>query len=92
MIQKLHTPLLDRIMLSITFLGDPLVMLISSLRLAISPLYYNRRWEATILGIAGVGAILLEPIPLVHSIFECTVQRKIPAIELNGNTSQYGSA
>lgn len=59
LIQKLHTPLLDRIMLGITFLGDPLVMLISSLGLAISPLYNNRRREATIFGIAGVGAILL---------------------------------
>lgn len=58
-IQKLHTPLLDRLLLSITFLGDPLFMLISSFGLAISPLYHNRRWEATILGIAGVGAILL---------------------------------
>ncbi|MFS0517827.1 phosphatase PAP2 family protein [Nostoc sp. UIC 10607] len=59
LIQKLHTPLLDRIMLSITFLGDPLVMLLSSLGLAISPLYYNRHRDATILGMAGVGAILL---------------------------------
>lgn len=59
LIQKLHRPLLDRIMLGITFLGDPLFMLISSLGLAISPLYYNRRWEASILGIAGVGATLL---------------------------------
>ncbi|MCC5645776.1 phosphatase PAP2 family protein [Nostoc sp. CHAB 5824] len=59
LIQKLHTPLLNRIMVSITFLGNPLVMLISSLGLAISPLYYNRRWQATILGIAGVGATLL---------------------------------
>ncbi|MFN6486784.1 MULTISPECIES: phosphatase PAP2 family protein [unclassified Nostoc] len=59
LIQKLHTPLRDRIMLSITFLGDPVVMLISSLGLAISPLYYNRHRETTILGIAGVGAILL---------------------------------
>ncbi|WP_445628507.1 phosphatase PAP2 family protein [Nostoc sp. DSM 114167] len=59
LIQKLHTPLRDRIMVSITFLGDPVVILLSSLGLAISPLYYNRRREATILGIAGVGAILL---------------------------------
>ncbi|MEA5622993.1 phosphatase PAP2 family protein [Nostoc sp. UHCC 0251] len=59
LIQKLHTPLRDRIMVSITFLGDPLVMLISSLGLAISPLYSNRRSQATMLGIAGVGAILL---------------------------------
>ncbi|MBC1298384.1 phosphatase PAP2 family protein, partial [Nostoc sp. UCD122] len=54
-----HTPLRDRIMLGITLLGDPLVMLISSLGLAISPLYSNRRRQTTILGIAGVGAILL---------------------------------
>ncbi len=59
LIQKLHTPLLDRLMLGITFMGDPLVMLIGSLGLAISPLYSNRRWQANILGIAGVGAILL---------------------------------
>ncbi|BBD65782.1 phosphoesterase [Nostoc commune NIES-4072] len=59
LIQRLHTPLRDRIMLSITFMGDPVVMLISSLGLAISPLFYNRRREAAMLGIAGVGAILL---------------------------------
>ncbi|MEH1873486.1 phosphatase PAP2 family protein [Nostoc sp.] len=59
LIQKLHTPLRDRIMLGITFMGDPLVILLYSLGLAISPLFYNRRREATILGIAGVGAILL---------------------------------
>ena len=59
LIQKLHTPLRDRIMLSITFMGDPVVMLLSSLGLAISPLFYNRRRQAAILGIAGVGATLL---------------------------------
>jgi membrane-associated phospholipid phosphatase len=59
LIQRLHTPLRDRIMLGITFLGDPVVMLLSSLGLAISPLFYKRRWQATILGIAGAGAILL---------------------------------
>ncbi|AUB41021.1 bcrC, undecaprenyl-diphosphatase [Nostoc flagelliforme CCNUN1] len=59
LIQRLHTPLRDRIMLSITFMGDPVVMLLSSLGLAISPLYYNRRRQAAILGIAGVGATLL---------------------------------
>ncbi|MCC5662190.1 phosphatase PAP2 family protein [Nostoc sp. XA010] len=59
LIQKLHTPLRDRIMLGITFMGDPVVMLLSSLGLAISPLFYNRRRQAAILGIAGVGATLL---------------------------------
>ncbi|MCC5661226.1 phosphatase PAP2 family protein [Nostoc sp. XA010] len=59
LIQRLHTPLRDHIMLSITFMGDPVVMLLSSLWLAISPLFSNRRRQAAILGIAGVGATLL---------------------------------
>ncbi|MEH2433998.1 MAG: phosphatase PAP2 family protein [Nostoc sp.] len=59
LIERLHTPLRDRIMLGITFMGDPVIILLSSLGLAISPLFYNRRREATILGIAGVGATLL---------------------------------
>ncbi|WP_392535236.1 hypothetical protein [Nostoc sp. C117] len=58
-LRMLHTPLRDRIMIGITFMGDSVVMLIYSLGLAISPLFYNRRWQATILGIAGVGATLL---------------------------------
>lgn len=58
-IQKLHTPLLDRLMVGITYMAYSVVILISSLALAISPLYYNRRWEATIAGVAGVGAIFL---------------------------------
>lgn len=56
-IQKLHTPLLDRIMLGITFLGDPVVLLLICSGLEIGLLYYNRRLEATTLGIAAVGAI-----------------------------------
>ncbi|WP_017316499.1 phosphatase PAP2 family protein [Mastigocladopsis repens] len=58
-IQKLHTPLLDRIMLSITFLGDPAVLLLICLPLVMGSLYSKRRGEATTLGIAAVGAILL---------------------------------
>lgn len=56
-IQKLHVPLLDRLMLSITSLGDPVVLLLICLGLGIGPLYNSRRSEATTLGIAAVGAI-----------------------------------
>lgn len=56
-IQKLHTPERDRIMLGITFLGDPVVLLLICLGLKIGPLYYYRRSEVTTLGIAAVGAI-----------------------------------
>ncbi|MBW4500473.1 MAG: phosphatase PAP2 family protein [Scytonema hyalinum WJT4-NPBG1] len=58
-IQKLHTPLLDRIMLGITSLGDPTVLLLVSLGLGFGLIYHNRRFQATTLGIAVGGAILL---------------------------------
>jgi undecaprenyl-diphosphatase len=56
-IQKLHAPLLDRIMLGITFLGEPVVLLLICLGLGIGLPYYKRRTEATTLGITAVGAI-----------------------------------
>jgi membrane-associated phospholipid phosphatase len=56
-IQKLHTPLLDRIMLGITFLGEPVVLLLICLGLEIGPLYNHRRLEVSTLGLAAVGAI-----------------------------------
>ncbi|BAU65913.1 phosphoesterase, PA-phosphatase related [Stanieria sp. NIES-3757] len=56
-IQKLHTPLLDRIMLGITFLGEPIVLLSLCLVSGMG-LFLERRYrEATTLGIVGVGAI-----------------------------------
>ncbi|MFN6541264.1 MAG: phosphatase PAP2 family protein [Nostoc sp. EkiNYC01] len=58
-IQKLHTPLLDRVMLSITFFGEPLVLLLISLGLEINWLYNNRRWQATTLGIATSSTMVL---------------------------------
>ncbi len=58
-IQKLHTPLLDGLMLSITFLGEPLVLLLISLGVEINWLYNNRRWQATTLGIATTSAMVL---------------------------------
>lgn len=56
LIQQLHTPLLDRIMLGVTFLGEPLVLLLISLELEFS-LLYQHRWEASRLGLATASAI-----------------------------------
>jgi membrane-associated phospholipid phosphatase len=58
-IQKLHTPLLDRLMVGITFFGEPLVLLLISLGVETNWLYNNHRWQATILGIATSGAMVL---------------------------------
>lgn len=56
-IQKLHSPLLDRIMLGITTLGDPIVLLSLCLGWGIGSLFYRRRSQATTLGLVTVGAI-----------------------------------
>ncbi|MDZ8025690.1 MAG: phosphatase PAP2 family protein [Nostoc sp. DedQUE11] len=58
-IQKVHTPLLDRLMLSITFFGEPLVLLLISLGVGINWSYNNRRWQATTLGITTSSAMVL---------------------------------
>ncbi|NMG08394.1 phosphatase PAP2 family protein [Brasilonema sp. UFV-L1] len=58
-IQKLHTPLLDRIMLGITFLGDPTFLLLICLGLGTGLLRYKRRTQATTLSIAAIGAVSL---------------------------------
>ncbi|MDZ8105588.1 MAG: phosphatase PAP2 family protein [Nostoc sp. DedQUE12a] len=58
-IQKLHTPLLDRLIVGITFFGEPLVLLLISLGVEINWLSNNRRWQATTLGIATSGAMVL---------------------------------
>ncbi len=56
-IQKFHTPLLDRIMLSITFLGDPIFLLLLCLGLATRTAYNQRPGEASSLAMAAVSAI-----------------------------------
>jgi membrane-associated phospholipid phosphatase len=56
-IQRLHTPILDTIMLGITSFGNPPVLLLICLGLAVGPLFYKRRREATSLGIAAIGAL-----------------------------------
>ncbi|MBW4597085.1 MAG: phosphatase PAP2 family protein [Brasilonema angustatum HA4187-MV1] len=58
-IQKLHTPLLDHIMVGITFLGQPVVLLLICLGLRMGLQRYNRRIQATTLSIAAIGAISL---------------------------------
>lgn len=55
-IRRLHTPLLDQIMVGITFLGQPSVLVILSLSLGIWLLFQRRRLEATTLAIAALGA------------------------------------
>ncbi|OUL17891.1 hypothetical protein BV372_34445 [Nostoc sp. T09] len=57
-IQNLHTPLLDRIMLGITSLGDPLALVLICLGVEFYLLYY-RRPQATRLGLATASAIAL---------------------------------
>ncbi|GAB1538425.1 hypothetical protein NUACC21_10860 [Scytonema sp. NUACC21] len=56
-IQKLHAPLLDRIMIGITSLGGSVGLLLICLALGTGPLYYKRPSEATTFGIATIGAI-----------------------------------
>ncbi len=56
-IQNLHSPLLHRIMLAVTFLGDPTVLLLLCLGFRSWLLQSNRRQEANNLGIAAIGAI-----------------------------------
>jgi membrane-associated phospholipid phosphatase len=56
-IQKLHTPFFDRIMLGITFLGDPLVIMLISGVLEINRLSHNRFWQASTLSIATASTI-----------------------------------
>ncbi len=55
-IQKLHTPIGDRVMLGITFLGEPVFLLLVCLGLASNLLHSNCRSEATNLAITAVGA------------------------------------
>jgi membrane-associated phospholipid phosphatase len=58
-IQKLHSPLLDRAMLGITFLGEPITLLLVILGLAIGPLRDRHRSDLAALNIAAVSAVSL---------------------------------
>ncbi len=56
-LKKLHTPLLDRVMLGFTFLGEPKFLLVICVSLSIMLLVRHHRSEATTIAIAGAGAI-----------------------------------
>ncbi len=56
-LRKLHTPLLDRVMLGFTFLGEPNLLLVICLSLVIILWVRKHRSEATTIAIAGAGAI-----------------------------------
>ncbi|BAY19181.1 phosphoesterase [Anabaenopsis circularis NIES-21] len=58
-LQKLHTPLLDRLMVGITSLGEPPLLLLTCLTWEAMLLSRRRRLQATIFGMAAVGAISL---------------------------------
>ncbi|MBD2440713.1 phosphatase PAP2 family protein [Nostoc sp. FACHB-110] len=58
-IQKLHTPLLDSIMVAITALGQPPSLVLTCLVWETNLLYRQRQTQAATFGIAAVGAISL---------------------------------
>lgn len=55
-LKSLHTPLIDQLMIGLTFMGEPTVLLVMCLVLGILLLIQQRRQEATIIAIAGGGA------------------------------------
>jgi len=58
-LRELHTPVLDKVMLGFTFLGEPVILLIVCLILSIWLLTRGQRAQATVLIIAAAGAIAL---------------------------------
>ncbi|MBU7587058.1 MAG: phosphatase PAP2 family protein [Nostoc sp. TH1S01] len=58
-IQKLHTPLLDQIMVGITSLGEPPLLFLTCLTWEAILLYRRRYLQATTFGMAAVGGISL---------------------------------
>jgi len=56
-IRRLHTTLLDQAMMGITFIGDPSVLLVVCVGIAVWLLRQKHRSEATTLVIAAIGAI-----------------------------------
>ncbi|MGB8691348.1 MAG: phosphatase PAP2 family protein [Microcoleus sp.] len=56
-LRKLHTPLLDRVMLGFTFLGEPNLLLVICLSLVIILWVRKHRSSATTIAIAGAGGI-----------------------------------
>ncbi|HIK08028.1 MAG TPA: phosphatase PAP2 family protein [Trichormus sp. M33_DOE_039] len=73
-LQKLHSPLLDAIMKSVTFLGEPLFFLSISSVLGINLWQNQHQREATTLGLATVGAVGL------NVLFKELFRRSRPAL------------
>lgn len=61
-IRQWHTPLLDRVMVVITNIGNPSVLLVASLLLAAFLLWRKQRAETVTLAIAAVGALGLNTV------------------------------
>lgn len=58
-LKRLHTPVLDQIMIGLTFLGEPKLLLVLSLALGALLLVRHHRSEALTIAFAGVGAVCL---------------------------------
>jgi undecaprenyl-diphosphatase len=58
-LRELHTPVLDKVMLGFTFLGEPVILLIMCLVIGTWLLMRGQRSQATILIIAAGGAVAL---------------------------------
>jgi undecaprenyl-diphosphatase len=58
-LKELHTPVLDKVMLGFTFLGEPVILLIMCLVIGTWLLMRGQRSQATILIIAAAGAVAL---------------------------------
>lgn len=56
-LKRSHTPLLDQLMLGVTFLGEPSLLVVVCLFLGVLLLFVKRQTEATTLAIAGAGAV-----------------------------------
>ena len=56
-LKRLHTPVLDRITIGFTFLGEPRLLLVICLTLGTILLVRSHRSEALTIAIAGVGAV-----------------------------------
>jgi len=61
-IRQWHTPLLDRVMVVITNIGNPSVLLVASLLLAAFLLWRKQRAETVTLSIAAIGALGLNTV------------------------------
>ena len=61
-IRQWHTPFLDRLMVIITNIGNPLVLLVASLLLAAFLLWRKQRAETVTLAIAAIGALGLNTV------------------------------